>query len=101
MSTHNTEKLVRKCFKFCFHETGTTYLCHYCVHHKIIARAARRFVKEENRHNADVRHAKFLRWCRRHPRSAKKASELPESFSGNKLPKHWGELKINGKWTKF
>jgi hypothetical protein len=72
-SNNNTEELVRKCFSSCFHDHGN---CHCCIHPKYIARAARKFVKKENKIKADERHAKFLRWCGKHGTKG----ELPEDF---------------------
>jgi hypothetical protein len=47
---------------------------------RLLARAARRFVKLE-----------YLN--KRKPEA--------EFLTVRKLPKHWGELKINNKWVKF
>ena len=74
-----TEQRVRKCFPFCFHETGTTRLCHYCVHWKWIARAARRFVRMESK----IKQKKRFKLLKRAIVSVDKNGDAI-------LPKKWG-----------
>jgi len=81
---NKTEELVMKCF------CSKTFLDYKTPGYKrFLASAARRFVKLENIHKTKERHEKFLRWCRRHPNINEK---------GVKLPKHWGQFKVDGKW---
>ena len=88
---NNTEELVRKCFCHCavFKEGYESKQLHITASFNDVARAARRFVKLENIHKTKERHEKFLRWCRKNPTVDEK---------GVKLPKHWGQLKVNGRW---
>jgi hypothetical protein len=94
MSASNTEKLVRKCFckvsccEWREDKCKTPYSC-VLAGPKYLARAARRFVRTENIQKAHDTHMKFVRWCRKHPRSDGK---------GVKLPKHFGQFKVDGKW---
>lgn len=56
-----TEKLVRKCFSFCFYKNYG--LCNNCVHPRFIARAARRFVRmEQAEKEIKAIDAKTIRW---------------------------------------
>jgi len=91
MSANKTEQLVRKCF--CWLCDGATNRIaekscpSWCLFldYKFIARAARRFVRLENRQKAQEKHQKFLRWC--------KSSKNPNR--NVKLPEHFGEIKVN------
>jgi len=79
-----TEELINKCFRLPLLEYYQGRYCYYKF-----ALAARKFVKEENHRKANETHEKFLRWCRKNPTVDEK---------GVKLPKHWGQLKVNGRW---
>lgn len=84
MSTNRTEKLVWDCFcKSVVDALGYTYT----------AKCARRFVKLEQAAKRRATWTKFRKLCRRRRAERKKKNA--------KLPKHFGELKINGEWVKF
>jgi ribosomal protein S2 len=93
MNASNTEKLVKKCFcQACNCDPRSssciTKTCQI-TNWKSVARSARRFVRLEQ---AEEREKLAVRI----ERNDAKLRAKPV-----KLPPHFGEIKINGKWTKF
>jgi hypothetical protein len=87
-----TEELVRKCFcSFCEYCKQGGAWCDQCTLGDWVklARAARRFVRLEDIRKKQEAHERFLRSCRKRPTIHEKDV---------KLPKHWGQFKINGEW---
>jgi len=89
-ASKTTEQLVDDCFvgvacKIYPHQTWQS-----------LARAARQFVRMEQAEKLNQIRAKLLKQGQH---EAEVANEQTDGWA--KLPKHWGELKVGGKWVKF
>lgn len=76
-----TEQMLNKCFGKCLDELSRGQ-----YFHKLLARAARRFVRMEQNAIADKAWHRYIKWCRTH-----------HDKKGNTLPAHFGEVKGKGR----